>query len=258
MAEQGYQAPNHTQMPNILLDEHMAKMGEAELRVVLAVCRKTFGWHKDKDMISFSQLQQLTGLSRESVSTGVQQALARGVLGRTKRGNSFEYWLVVNLPDQSTKPTDTSRVSRPIEAQNGRLSRHTKERQPKEINKESESPEPLREMMAALGQVMGWDMDISANWAKLGKLAKSLQKAGYSSENVLHCFGPDGTWYSQDWRGKKGDLPNMKSIAEEIGKLSKKTVSIQTNGNALNEAVDPEEVRRAIEERESKNTDQEF
>ena len=90
-----YQAPNHTQVPNLLLDEHMRDMSEAELRIMLAVCRKTFGWHKQKDRISLTQLEELTGMSRQGVIGGVQKAIGRGLLERFERGQGFEYSLVI-------------------------------------------------------------------------------------------------------------------------------------------------------------------
>ena len=40
----GFQAPNFTQTPNDLFDIYLADLGHAELRVLLAVIRETYGW----------------------------------------------------------------------------------------------------------------------------------------------------------------------------------------------------------------------
>lgn len=97
-------------------------MGDAELRIVMAVVRKTFGYHKEKDRVSFSQFQKLTGLTRQGVTNGIKAALKRGVLGREESGNSFLYFLIVNDADssevvndvdQSTQMTNKSQPSRP-------------------------------------------------------------------------------------------------------------------------------------------------
>jgi phage replication O-like protein O len=95
--------PNYTQIPNALFDA-MASMKEAELRVVMAVCRQTFGWHKRRDMISLSRLQEITGLSRQGVINGVTMARDHGWIKAHAAGQSFEYEIdvaeVVNQVDQ--------------------------------------------------------------------------------------------------------------------------------------------------------------
>ena len=110
---EGYDQPNYTQIPNRLLEEHMAKMGHAEFKVVMAVARRTFGWHKRSDRISLSQLEDLTGLSRPSVISGVQEAMERGVLERTESGNSYEYRLVFQggVPVQESTDPDSKDTS---------------------------------------------------------------------------------------------------------------------------------------------------
>jgi len=133
-----YNKPNYTQVPNTLLDEQMGEMGYAELKVVLAICRKTFGWHKRQDLLSFSQLEELTGMSRQGVNNGIQDAMDRGVIGRSKDGNSFLYWLVVNEVDRPPEIVNevdlNGQASRPPDSQ---ASRHTKERVKEKKEKDS-------------------------------------------------------------------------------------------------------------------------
>lgn len=64
--------PNHTQVPNIVFDEFMPKMAGSELKVFLAICRKTIGWHKETDSISYSQIEKMTGLRRAAVCSAVK------------------------------------------------------------------------------------------------------------------------------------------------------------------------------------------
>jgi len=82
--------PNYTQLPNVVLDA-MPQMKEAELRVTLAVCRMTFGWHKEHDKLSISQIEELTGLSRQGAINGVQAGMERGVIVREPVGAGFLY-----------------------------------------------------------------------------------------------------------------------------------------------------------------------
>lgn len=78
-------------VPNELLDKDMKDMGKAEMKIVLATCRKTFGWQKERDRISYTQFELLTGLSRSSVVDGINAGISRGILRKhkTKAGNEY-------------------------------------------------------------------------------------------------------------------------------------------------------------------------
>lgn len=59
--------PNSCQVPNVIFDEIMPKISHAEFKVLMAVVRKTYGWGKDSDRISISQLVKMTGVSNRKV-----------------------------------------------------------------------------------------------------------------------------------------------------------------------------------------------
>jgi len=91
-----YKKPSYTQVPNVLLDEQIQNMSKAELKIILATCRQTFGWQKGRDRISYTQFERLTGLSRASVQEGIKQAVAHKYLRRYEIRNGFEYALVID------------------------------------------------------------------------------------------------------------------------------------------------------------------
>jgi hypothetical protein len=106
----------------------MPDIEESELRVLLAIVRRTFGWQKDEDVISLSQFQADTGLSRQAIVEGINRALEHGTIvrGPAARG-SFSYRLegasyreLVNSGDQSQP---TSQLRRPVRASTSLLSR---------------------------------------------------------------------------------------------------------------------------------------
>lgn len=104
-----YPGPNHTQTPNAFFDETLAGIDTlAEAKVTLAIIRQTFGWHKEQDVLSISQLEAMTGLSRKSVIAGVRAAIRRGTIGRRKSGQSFSYTLLVEKVNQKQLPSSTS------------------------------------------------------------------------------------------------------------------------------------------------------
>lgn len=131
-----FEAPNHTQTPNTLFDVYLPLMSGAELKVTLAICRKTFGWHQKEDRLSLSQLQKLTGLSRQSVINGIDQGVDRGTIARRQVADSWSYSLVLDgqlsLAGGSPKSRPASQKSGPASGQDsgprgGQESGHTKE-----------------------------------------------------------------------------------------------------------------------------------
>jgi hypothetical protein len=125
--------PNSTQLPNIILDKVFPLIPEAEARCLIYICRRTFGFHKGTDRISFSQfmdgikdrrgvvLDYGTGLSRQAVAVALKnlaKADAIKVL-KSRSGNIYEINLlmdvdkVVNLVDQSRELTRIGLRNRP-------------------------------------------------------------------------------------------------------------------------------------------------
>jgi phage replication O-like protein O len=75
----GFRSPNYTQVPDELFDELMADLSGAELKVLLYIMRRTFGFKKDRDNISLNQI--CNGISRKNGTivdrgTGLSKASA--------------------------------------------------------------------------------------------------------------------------------------------------------------------------------------
>src|ERR1700730_9963390 len=51
----GFEDPSYTQIPDAFFDQVMCHLAEAELRVCLYIMRRTFGFKKRSDTISFNQ-----------------------------------------------------------------------------------------------------------------------------------------------------------------------------------------------------------
>jgi phage replication O-like protein O len=105
--------PNYTQTPNDLFDRWLPHLGEAELKVLLVIMRKTFGWHKKRDRISITQLSDITGLLRETVISATKSLQSKGMIIKDVIGpigkQETHYELVItedsNNSYQSVKPT---------------------------------------------------------------------------------------------------------------------------------------------------------
>ncbi len=66
------------------------------------------------------------------------------------------------------------------------------------------------------------------------RFVKLLQDAGWTKEMIWDRYGDeDGFWYTQDWRGIRGDKPYVNTIKETLNVETKKVV------NKINGKVDP-------------------
>ena len=93
----GFTNPNYTQVPDDVFDVIAPELTEAELRVLLYIVRRTFGFKKDRDAISLTQmvegirardgrvLDKGTGMSRRGVMKGCAGLIEKGIVTVEKR-----------------------------------------------------------------------------------------------------------------------------------------------------------------------------
>jgi hypothetical protein len=94
---QGFQFPTTTPVPDEVFDLLMPQLSGAELKVLLYICRRTFGFKKAADNISLNQiatgittrdgrvLDRGTGLCKAAVVTAVTSLAEKGIIVRNKR-----------------------------------------------------------------------------------------------------------------------------------------------------------------------------
>lgn len=112
--------PNSTQVPDVILDQWMAELSGAEFKVLLYVARRTYGFGKESDNISLTQLasgirrkdgtslDRGTGLSRSGVKAACNGLIEKGLLirsgntrpdGREPEESTYRLNLFASLPD---------------------------------------------------------------------------------------------------------------------------------------------------------------
>jgi len=102
-------APTFTQTPNDLFDHWLPKLCESELKVLLIILRKTFGWHKTRDYISISMLAKKTGMMEETVIKATKSLQKKGlilkeVIGPNGKQQTF-YELIVEEDSNNSYPS---------------------------------------------------------------------------------------------------------------------------------------------------------
>ena len=88
----GFSRPNYTQVPDDVFDVLLPELSESELKVLLYIIRRTFGFKKDADTISLKQMvegirtkdgRQLdrgAGVSKTSATRGVAGLVDKGII----------------------------------------------------------------------------------------------------------------------------------------------------------------------------------
>lgn len=188
----------YTKIPNALL-EVLATLPDAECRVMLVIIRKTAGWQKACDVISYSQLATATGMSRQGAINGVEGAIKRGILKRTPSGfnNGFCYEVVneVDHLKQSTK--QTSQRSRPLVVNEvdhqvvnevDPQKKRYKEKKEKIVGA-AQAPPPTTDHQRLMQLYAGVLPDKRIpNGATEGKAAKAILAAGYTPEQAIEVY----------------------------------------------------------------------
>jgi hypothetical protein len=97
----GFDSPNYTQVPDILFDELLPDLSGAELKVLLYIVRRTFGFKKNADSISLSQMlngvrgrdgtvhDRGVGLSKKTLLVAINSLEERNII-LTERRRSAE------------------------------------------------------------------------------------------------------------------------------------------------------------------------
>jgi len=135
--------PNSTQIPNVLLDIVIPQISEAEGKCLLYICRRTYGFHKERDRISLSQFvdgiknrdgKQLdcgAGVSRPAVVEALKNLIGSGLIKviKTSGGNYYEIDLDIKIDVEN--PVDNEVVKKVNQLR--KLTKSSKESKPKQV-----------------------------------------------------------------------------------------------------------------------------
>jgi hypothetical protein len=125
----GFSSPRYTPTPDELFDELLAPgvLTEAELRVLLYIVRRTFGWKKEADAISLRQLSEGivrrdgtrldygAGVGRAAASRASKSLEAKGIIRAARsapiEGQDTEITVYSLVMAEGEYPKDTRGVS---------------------------------------------------------------------------------------------------------------------------------------------------
>lgn len=229
---------------NYLLDAIMPGLPANAWKVLCFVIRKTRGFNKDQDRLSYSQIEQGTGIgSSATVSTAVKVLLEKKYIVKVPgnpwkpMGYRLNSALEIEVLDGSsdleieelsaleTKPLDerSASISKAlktkalrdsdleIEALQARSALEIEDTIDHTIDKTHKNThvgnDPLYGLMfEAIARVCRIDLKLCTKTQRyqVAQTSKVLRAGGKTPEEVPKV---ESWWYSYDWRGKKGDAP---------------------------------------------------
>jgi phage replication O-like protein O len=110
----------HTKIANELLDAVIGHdFSKRQLKILLFVMRKTYGWNKSEDDIARSQITEATGLANPHVTTALQELQAANVLiitqgkyaKRYKINKYYDQWRITKTVTITETVTVTETVT---------------------------------------------------------------------------------------------------------------------------------------------------
>lgn len=211
----------YTAIANELLAAIVASnLSALELKVVLSIIRKTYGFQKKSDKISLSQLQKMVGCSRQGVVNVVKSLENKGII-TIQRGNINKYSIQKDYSKWFGSQLWLTRLVNwglPVLVNWGL---HTKER--KETNKKGETmknyeekeididtgeyiEEPKTNKTEGYNRAIAWADNFSGSRLRNQKLKeytalKKIQQAGYSTDEVKRQYIE---MYEEDFWRKRG------------------------------------------------------
>ena len=235
----------YTKMPNAWIDLAMQHMGYAEIKIVFAVLRQTVGWHKPHDVISLSQFEALTGMTRANVIKGIRDAAGHQWIKHYKRGNVSVYEPSLDAGIAAI-PGDASIVAIPEmvlqQYQSGIVAipevvsqQYTQKKVKKETKKEKENTSrdasraddsPAKRSRVKLSEAESarhkelFDaiadtcvLDAKLRGGIIAKAAKQLREAD-ASANAQRLREFLEWWKRNDFRGRQGKPPSPFQVLE--------------------------------------------
>mgnify|MGYP003440882279 FL=1 len=187
--------PNTTQVPNFVFDVLMAKTSKTPARffVLLAIIRKTYGWQKHEDLLSLSQIIELTGMSKNAVKDALKFWQKEKVIKLLSKGSGrkiskyrcmlYDYMdtkRVNETPSEGQPMTPTESVNDTLEGQP-----MTPQKQLNQLPKTNTKEHTLTLSEQLKELALKNNLTYSANPDEQGLFLNKLMRLNYTNERIL-------------------------------------------------------------------------
>jgi phage replication O-like protein O len=133
----------HSAISNELLEAIIrTHFSPTESAVFWTVVRKTYGWHKKIDRISFTQFEETTRMDRRHVSPALKSLIQRNIVLRQGKGYNLEYGVQKNYENWKSLPkTVTKQIVTKIS--NEIVTKNSNKSLPKTVTKQKGQSLPI-------------------------------------------------------------------------------------------------------------------
>lgn len=208
----GFASPNGTYVPNEFFDRVVAQIDElGELKVTLAIMRATLGWRRRIAQLSQNHLIAITGLSRNAVRRGLEEATKRGTIREAAPSSPRGAATYALRFSDEMKDEDRQRWREILD----RAKKPAIQKQEAKVAGKADKLEGYAEMFDALARSCNLNPALKTVAAQVGNSAKEILVAGYTAAQVAAAYG-EGGWWQQNWRGKSGGAPTLNQIKTTI------------------------------------------
>jgi len=197
--------PNFTQIPNVFFDEIYSNLGFAELKVLLYLMRRTYGFHKKTDKISLTQFENGidgldvgTGLARKNIISALSSLEEKKIVIKNKNKYITSYSLYLDSDLKLvTQSNQTSYAELPeLGTQSNPQKKGNKVKQKKEI----QTSQKVENSLSYLKDLPEDHISYFTNKYKLGKTQLTI-KAEQMYNYVIQ-------------KGKEKEYKNFKALLE--------------------------------------------
>lgn len=72
-----------------------------ELKILLTIIRKTYGWHKESTILKLTEISQLTGISWKNISSPINSLVEKGFIRKHRiHGEGLRYRFCIAVKDK--------------------------------------------------------------------------------------------------------------------------------------------------------------
>lgn len=208
-----FEKQTYTQTPNSLFVE-MKDMDECELKVVMLICRYTFGYHRDEVKLSTRRIADEIGMNTASVQKGADKAIERGLIEKVIDGNKTTTWRAL-VSDSEIESPMIQKLNRGV-SDNESLSRVKESNKEKKEKDFSLSTQDLQEVNEKVDYILSQTKDTWQGRELLRDNLLPLADWYNKATNQVMTKRVQKTWYKalQDWHDE-GLTPEHLQIAFE-------------------------------------------
>lgn len=223
----------YTVFDNVLLDHVMPIIKLSSWAVLCFIMRKTIGWQKESDEVSYSQIKSGTGIKSDAtIRSAIEELENNGlVLIQTQEGLTSFYTLnrefTIDVPDKRSGTSSKNEEVTPSKNEEVPLQKLKTQKKGNNYNNSGDTEQEFGDIRSE-PDYRDLQNEVIAACKKLNAL--SLKEEDVKNIDILYASevkpaqvreyfsrnGQSSWWCTQHWKGKKGQFPTTQDVIDTI------------------------------------------